>query len=173
MNDYFQGFSNAFMMKYPSDLNDSNYQNTLNEHNILKEKFNKQAGDNMNFNKCNFNSSTKPAQLYDVYNGFIRGNMFPNLFNQYKISRPFDIRPLNEQAELLTKVDAYTFAAHDVNLYLDTHPDDKEMVELFNQYSGDAKTARDEFENKFGPLLVNSKEGFPWAWNNRPWPWEN
>ena len=108
MNDYFQGFSNAFMMKYPSDLNDSNYQNTLNEHNILKEKLNKQAGDNMNFNKCNFNSSTKPAQLYDVYNGFIRGNMFPNLFNQYKISRPFDIRPLNEQAELLTKVDAYT-----------------------------------------------------------------
>ena len=75
--------------------------------------------------------------------------------------------------EMIDQIKCLDFTIIELGLYLDTHPDDKQMIELFNQYSRDAKTARDEFENKFGPLLVNSKEGFPWAWNNRPWPWEN
>ena len=29
------------------------------------------------------------------------------------------------------------------------------------------------YESKFGPLFVNSNEGYPWTWNNTPWPWEN
>lgn len=141
--------------------------------NELKQKLASQAGDNMNFNYCNFDSNIRPDQLYDVYNGFIRGNMFPNLFNQYKLSRPYDIKPMNRQAELLTKVDAYSFAMHDVNLYLDTHPNDRNMLELFNQYSEDMKQSISEYENEFGPLLVSSKEESPWSWNNMPWPWEN
>lgn len=166
MNDYFNmnNFSNGFMMPFPQENNCDNE---------LSKKLQAQAGDNMNFNKCNFNGNASPDNLYDVYNGFIRGNMFPNLFNQYKLSRPYDIRPMNEQASLLTKVDAYAFAAHDVNLYLDTHPDDKVMIELFNQYSSDSKYATEEYEKKFGTLCVNSKQGVPWTWNDTPWPWEN
>ena len=38
---------------------------------------------------------------YDVYDGFIRGNMFKNLYKPYKKNEPFDIKPMNEQAELL------------------------------------------------------------------------
>ena len=71
-------FPNDFMMTYPSAKDKDNIKTKLSQ------KLSVQAGDNMNFNKCGFDGKTSPNKLYDVYNGFIRGNMFPDLFNQYK-----------------------------------------------------------------------------------------
>lgn len=139
----------------------------------LKQKLSTQAGDNMNFNKCNYDQQVDPNNLYDVYNGFIRGNMFPDLYNQYKINKPFDIEPMNEQAELLTYIDAYSFAAHDLNLYLDNNPNDRDMIDLFNSFTDEANKVRRDYEKKYGPLFVDASNTFPWAWNNSPWPWEN
>ena len=33
----------------------------------------------------------------------------------------------------------------------------------------------DEYENKYGPLVLdsNSLNTYPWAWDDKPWPWEN
>lgn len=139
----------------------------------LANKLKSQAGDNMNFNKCNYTPKANPNDLYDVYNGFIRGNMFPDLYNTYKIPRPYDVKPMNEQAELLTYIDAYCFAAHDLNLYLDNNPNDRQMIELFNQYTSEANNAINEYEQKYGPLFVDGSTTYPWAWNDSPWPWEN
>ena len=149
-----------------------NFEQEMPRDNNLSLKLAKQAGDNMNFNKCGYNGNSNPNNLYDIYNGFIRGNMFPDLYNQYKITKPFDVRPMNEQAELLTKVDAYCFAAHDVALYLDTHPNDQEMIRLYDSLNGEVKKVTREYENKFGPLLKNGATGYPWTWNNSPWPLE-
>lgn len=160
------------MNNYMNNFENNNYFQEVNIDRKLMEKLSKQAGDNMNFNKCGYDGQTCPDNLFDIYNGFIRGNMYPDLYNQYKLSRPFDIRPMNEQAELLTKVDAYAFAAHDVALYLDTHPNDKEMINLYNTLAEDTSKVRGEYEKKFGPLTVSGTEGYPWSWNNSPWPWE-
>ena len=172
MNNYFNsmGVNNGF------DINNLNsFQNIKNSPNDMKllNKLKKQAGDNMTFNMCGYNGDADSGNLFDVYNGFIRGNMFPDLYNQYKISRPYDVKPMNEQAELLTKVDAYCFAAHELNLYLDTHPNDRDMINLFKELTLDSKMAIDEYEKKYGPLFVDSSVTYPWAWNNSPWPWEN
>lgn len=149
-----------------------NYIPIQENQNNLKQKLTYQAGNNMNFN-TSYIQNTSPNKMYDVYSGFIRGNMFPDLYNTYKIAKPFDIEPLNEQAELLTYLDAYSFAAHDLNLYLDTHPNDRQMIELFNSYVKEANQIQKEYENNYGPLFVNSSTTYPWAWNNSPWPWEN
>ncbi len=138
----------------------------------LASKLSFQAGNNMNFNKSNYMPSVNPNNLYDVYGGFIRGNMFPDLYNTYKIDRPYDIRPKNEQAEMLTYIDAYCFAAHDLNLYLDTHPNDKEMTNLFRKYTDEANNIIRQYEQKYGPLFVDASN-IPWTWNDSPWPWEN
>lgn len=143
-----------------------NHENMTNIENI--EPIN-----NLNFNKCNYNSKTTPNALYDVYQGFIRGNMFPDLYNQYQMNEPYKIEPLNEQAKLLTQIDAYSFAAHDLNLYLDTHPNDRNMVNLYNKYATETNNLVKQYENKFGPILVNSHQNVPWSWNEEPWPWEN
>lgn len=129
---------------------------------------------NLNYNKCTYNQNN-PGNLYDSYAGFIRGNMFPDLYNTYKLSKPFDIQPMNEQAELLTYIDALSFAMIDLNLYLDNFPENKQMIDLFNQYKAEENKMMKEYENKYGPLFANgeSSNAYPWAWNKCPWPWEN
>lgn len=129
---------------------------------------------NYNFNKCNY-LQTKPTNLYDSYAGFIRGNMFPDLYNTYKITKPFDIEPLNEQAERLTYIDSLCFACIDLNLYLDNFPNNKELSNLFKQYVEEKERAIKEYEQKYGPLFVDNSvdNSNNWRWNSIPWPWEN
>ena len=129
---------------------------------------------NNNYNKPVYNQDIKQNSTFDVYNGFIRGNMFPELYNSYKINTPYEITPMNEQAELLTYVDMFTFAMIELNLYLDVYPDDKEALRLFNEYRMQTEEYTKKYESKYGPLLLtsNSLNSFPWAWNNAPWPWE-
>ena len=112
--------------------------------------------------------------LFDPYNGFVRGNMFPELYNGYKLNKPLEITPLNEQAEMLTYIDALCFAIIDMNLYLDLHPEDKMMIELFNSYRKEKDEITKDYENKYGPLTINSPSlnKTPWAWDKAPWPWE-
>lgn len=157
--------------------NYSNYNNYYNMMNMpsIQNKQNNQSNElNYNFNKCTYEQANV-QNLYDAYAGFIRGNMFPDLYSEYKVSKPFNIEPLNEQAEMLTSIDALCFASHDLNLYLDNFPDDRKIIELYNQYRIQANKMVEEYEKKFGPIFVNSDatNTFPWAWDNRPWPWEN
>lgn len=127
-----------------------------------------------NFYYMNQNMN-KENNLYDPYQGFIRGNMFPSSYDPYKLDKPIDIKPLNEQAKQLTRIDSLQFAMKDLNLYLDVYPDDKNMINLYNNYRTELNETINNYENKFGPLLLNSNSlnTYPWIWNNRPWPWES
>lgn len=141
------------------------YRNKLDYYNYV----------NNNYNEPMYTKDENPSSLYDPYNGFIRGNMFPSLYNGYKLEKPLDITPMNDKESLMLYVDAIGFAAHDINLYLDIYPNDKDMIELFNQYRMECNKLKEEYQNKFGPLLVNSNatDKVPWSWDDRPWPWEN
>lgn len=156
----------------------NNYQNYYNYNNSnFKNQFNKmttQESNNMNFNQATYDKNMNPNEIFDPYAGFIRGNMFPDLYNEYKISKPYEIEPMNEQAQMLTTIDALSFAAHDINLYLDTHPNDRDMIQIFNQYRIQTEQATREYEKKFGPITTdsNSLNTYPWSWNNMPWPWD-
>lgn len=183
MNDYLNMnyFTTNYNNKYPylnkqqfHNLKNTvpNYQTNQQDSELIK-KLKKQAGNNMKFNENNYYQKIDPNNIYDVYNGYIRGNMFPELYNQYKIKKPYEIMPMNKQAELLTKLDAYGFAAHELNLYLDNNPMDKEAIKLFKDYTKQKKQFLDEYENNYGPLFVESSTSYPWAWNESPWPWEN
>ena len=123
-----------------------------------------------------FNSSSKQdLDLYDPYEGFIRGNMYKNLYDPYKINSPYEIKPMNEQAEMLTYIDALCFACIDLGLYLDVFPNNKDAINLFNKYNSQKKNLMDKYQEKFGPLTLDSDalNAYAWAWNERPWPWDN
>ena len=110
--------------------------------------------------------------LFEPYQGFIRGNMFKNIYDNYE--KVYDIKPLNEQAELLTYIDILTFAYTDIQLYLDVHPNDEEMIKTYNEYSDNLKKTILNYEKKYGPINSNSQEmdNFPWPWVMEPFPWE-
>ncbi len=152
-------------------INYQNKMNNFNDYGNFIEKYN-QNNNQQEFNNMNNNMN---QNLYEPYQGFIRGNMFPSLYDEYKINRPFEVEPMNNQAELLTYIDALTFASHDLNLYLDNYPNDQQMIQKFNEYRIEANRAIENYENQYGPLFVNSNANMqtPWAWDNKPWPWEN
>jgi spore coat protein JB len=76
---------------------------------------------------------------------------------------------VNER-ELMMKIKRYDFALKELNLYLDTHPWDLQMVEAHNKASAKYKVLRSEFEEKFCPLTAAKAQGFEWL--KGPWPWE-
>ena len=129
---------------------------------------------NNTYNQPLYNQSSNNKKILDPYNGFVRGNMFSDLYNGYKLNKPLDITPLNEQADMLTYIDSLCFALIDLNLYLDLYPNDSKIIELFNSYRVEKDEITKEYESKYGPLTVNSDSlnKAPWAWDNMPWPWE-
>ena len=50
------------------------------------------------------------------------------------LNNPYEIMPMNKQAEMLTSIDSLSFACTDLGLYLDVNPDDKDALVLYNQY---------------------------------------
>lgn len=158
------------MYNYDSVQNYYEYLNSNNS-NMRNDYYNYK---NNNYNQPLYTEDADASKLYDPYQGFIRGNMYPNLYNGYKIN-PADITPANDQAQLLTYLDALCFAMIDINLYLDIYPNDKDMITLFNQYRTEANKLKEEYQNKYGPILTdsNANNRYPFSWINSPWPWEN
>ena len=136
-----------------------------------------------NFNYQNNKDNPKNMQymnnynqnLFTPYEGFIRGNMFTSLYDPYRDMKPFQIKPMNEQADMLTKIDSLGFALTDLNLFLDVNPNDKSAIDLFNQYRMQKEELMKKYQDKYGPLELSSDSlnNYPWMWDNRPWPWEN
>ena len=107
--------------------------------------------------------------LYEPYQGFIRGNMFKNIFDNY--GKIYDIKPINEQAELLTYLDMFNFACIDLGLYLDIYPNDENIIQLYNQLNSEKIKILNKYENSYGTISSNNNSN-NWSWNNTPWPWE-
>ena len=79
----------------------------------------------------------------------------------------------NEAKMLLKKIQAACFALEDIQLFLDTHPQDKMALETFGKYQRVWKALVNEYEEKYGPLMANSTDVTKgWTWINNPWPWE-
>ena len=127
---------------------------------------------NNNYNQPNYNQNN--VSLYEPYEGFIRGNMFKDLYNKYKTNEPIKIVPKNKQAEILTTIYCLELAIIDLGMYLDTHPNDKEILERFNMYRKDYNEYTYEYQKQYGPLTIYSESlnDYPYAWINSPWPWE-
>lgn len=76
--------------------------------------------------------------------------------------------------ELMEQLQAVDFVLVELTLYLDTHNDDYEAIQQFNHFSKERKTLKKAIEGKYGPLMQygNSYSGYPWNWDDPPWPWQ-
>lgn len=80
---------------------------------------------------------------------------------------------MSDRERMLKQVQEYKFAAYDMLLYLDTHPDDTSAFELYKSLVKKLRTLMAEFEKRFGPLsafAAADQERFNWLDN--PWPWD-
>ena len=106
---------------------------------------------------------------YDTRKGIIRGTLFPGL------DLPFMGMVNNNELPVTRKTDlqALAFAIQELALYLDTHQNDQEALELYQNYQEIYHAGMQEFSDKYGPLNHRSPTtGQKYQWLDDPWPWE-
>jgi spore coat protein JB len=72
--------------------------------------------------------------------------------------------------KLLLRVSSAGFAMHELRLFLDTHPDNKEALEMLEKYQSKYTALKKEYEEQYGPLSLNGINSDEWL--KDPWPWD-
>ena len=81
---------------------------------------------------------------------------------------------MNAKEKLMQDIRALSFALVEVNLFLDSHPEDSEALAYFRRVRDELRALTTAYENAHGPLTVlgaTAKTG--WDWVTTPWPWES
>ena len=95
-----------------------------------------------------------------------------NTMNRTTTSNVSSQRP--SRKELMDKINQYSFAVNEANLFLDTHPFDTEALAYFQKYRELRVEAVKEYAKYYAPLAIDYavNDKTPWSWVNEPWPWE-
>lgn len=84
---------------------------------------------------------------------------------------------MQERSQRLLEIDEISFTLNDLNLYLDTHPEDQEALTMFNQAMTKRKQLMQTFAKDFDPLTLNcitpENNQQKFSWSNGPLPWDN
>ena len=106
---------------------------------------------------------------YEAKKAIIRGTLFPGLDLPFMGMVNQKELPVTPKTELQT----LNFAINELALYLDTHPNDREALELYQTYQRMYHQGMMEFGEKYGPLThCQPTQGERYRWTNDPWPWE-
>ena len=105
---------------------------------------------------------------YEPRKGLVRGTLFPGL------DLPFwgMVNKNEKPVTLLTELQVMAFAIQELALYLDTHRDDQEALEMYQTYQRMYHDAMKEYTEKRGPLNHRTPTQGPYRWLDDPWPWE-
>lgn len=78
-----------------------------------------------------------------------------------------------EQDSLKARLNELDFAAIEMKLYLDNHPNDTAALARMQAICQEKENVYAEYNEKFPPLRAcNMKAKDGWLWAETPWPWE-
>jgi len=83
---------------------------------------------------------------------------------------------MTKKNELKRNIYELDFALLELNLFLDTHPNNTKAMELLSAYRQKRQQAVNLYEERFGKYINTASDvpcGVPWKWLEGPWPWEN
>ena len=107
--------------------------------------------------------------VYEARKGLVRGTLYPGL--DLPFQGKVNTKELNETP--LTQLQVLNFAVQDLALYLDTHRDDQEALELYRSYQQMYRECREQYQKKYGPLNQQTVDDCQqYRWLDDPWPWE-
>lgn len=98
------------------------------------------------------------------------GTLFPGLDLPFKAAIQAKTKMANTA---LVELMALDFAIDELGLYLVTHSNDQEVLQLYWSYIKLAKEGREKYQKMYGPLLqtdLTPEDGY--AWLKDPWPWD-
>ncbi len=81
---------------------------------------------------------------------------------------------MDERLAMLKMIQELEFVAIDLNLFLDTHPQDQAALRDFYKVRNQLLEAIRRYEEIYGPLTVTgcTPPHHQWLWIQGPWPWE-
>lgn len=79
---------------------------------------------------------------------------------------------MKEQDAMRRRLSALQFAAWELHLFLDSHPNNIQAATRLADYRNKIETLKTEYEEKYGPLNLTSRTASRWAWITDPWPWD-
>ena len=106
---------------------------------------------------------------YEPRQGLVRGTLYPGL------DLPFqgraNTRELNNTP--MTELQALQFAIQELALYLDTHREDRDALEVYRAYQQMYADCRRKLQPNQGPLShMTVDDCQEYRWLDDPWPWE-
>lgn len=105
---------------------------------------------------------------YEPGKALIRGTLFPGLDLPFMGMVNQQEQPLTPKTELQT----LAFLIQELALYLDTHPEDQEALQLYRNYQTIYHKGMMEY-NARTPLRHSlPAQGEQYNWPDDPWPWE-
>ncbi|OLA27126.1 MAG: hypothetical protein BHW32_03775 [Firmicutes bacterium CAG:129_59_24] len=72
----------------------------------------------------------------------------------------------------LSELMALDFAIDELGLYLTTHPEDTEVLNLYWSYIKLGREGREAYEKQYGPILQTDVTPGSFKWLDDPWPWD-
>lgn len=105
---------------------------------------------------------------YEARKALIRGTAFPGLdlpFMGMVNQKEKPVTPLSELQVL-------AFMIQELALYLDTHRDDQEALELYQAYQEVYHKCMMQYTKEHTPLNHRTPTEGPYRWLCDPWPWE-
>ena len=106
--------------------------------------------------------------VYDAKKAIVRGTLFPGLDHPFMGMINQKELPMTQLAELQTMA----FAIQELALYLDTHREDTEALEMYRAYQRMYAEGKKKYEKECGPLNHMSESDGGYRWLDDPWPWE-
>lgn len=105
---------------------------------------------------------------YEPRKGLVRGTLFPGL------DLPFMgmVNKNEKKVTPMTELQTMAFVIQELALYLDTHRDDLEALEMYHAYQQMYHDAMKTYQHKFRPLNHQTPTDGGYAWLDDPWPWE-
>lgn len=109
------------------------------------------------------------AQRYENHEALLQGTLFPGLDLPFRKELRSRFPKVNEA---LLDLMALDFAIDELGLYLTTHPDDRQALELYWSYIRLGREGRTKYEESNGPLLQTDITEGSFRWLDDPWPWD-
>ncbi|HEY8365290.1 MAG TPA: spore coat protein CotJB [Haloplasmataceae bacterium] len=80
--------------------------------------------------------------------------------------------------ELMTKIQELGFSAVELNLFLDTHPDDVQALQDYSYILSELQQLKQIYNQNYGPLAnfgqaYVRRNYWDWVAEDEKWPWEN
>jgi len=105
---------------------------------------------------------------YQPEKALIRGTLFPGL------DLPFFgmVNKTEKPRTPKTELQVMAFVIQELALYLDTHREDREALEMYQTYQKLYHDAAEAYAKSRGPLTHHQPTTGPYRWPEEPWPWE-